>query len=650
MKASSTLLLAALAASVITSNLPAQQAGSSPVKVYVLIGQSNTEGHGEISPATTKGTLEYIVVNDPGSNYQFLVTSGTNWVLRDDVWIHYERLSGGLRTGNLQPGYGANSGNTTIGPELGFGHSIGNTLTNQVLLVKACWGGRSLGNDFLPPSSGANLAVAREWGDPGFYYKETLRVVQDALAKIGAYFTNYNGQGYELAGICFHQGWNDRVSAPFSAAYQTNMANFIRDLRSQEYGLDVPGLPFVIASTGMDGLTNYTQVELAQLAMTNAALYPEFVGNVAVVDTRATYAPLGLDFWQAATNSPADQNFHWNRNAKTYLHIGLAMGNEMPQLNSPSCPSRLRAVGGSTGVRLTWQNGTNMPTSVQVLRNGVEIASAAPASPATYLDASALPGVHVYQLAFSMPGGCGPLTVTNNSGITGLTAYRGTNGVTLTWRNNLSYAGIQIQRNGGTIQPSLSGSATSYEDTGAPASGVVTYSVVPTTGTSPVAVTQINLGPHNTGGAVIYEPFDMAAVSSLNGKTPSGTGLSGAWMRSAGTAANEMVVGASGMTYGALPVGGNFLKNSTTTGTRANNVLIGNSLTNAGLLADGATLWFSVLVRPVTGANATSGFGLADGNATYYNSAVNAVGINIQNGSDVEYWSDAGGAYSRAAA
>jgi alpha-galactosidase len=330
------LLLLALAASLITQSLPAQQPGTSPVKVFVMIGQSNTEGHGEISPGTTKGTLEYIVLNDPGSNYQFLVTSGTNWVVRDDVWVHYERLSGGLRTGDLQPGYG---------PELGFGHRVGNTLSNQILLVKACWGGRSLGNDFLPPSSGANLAVAREWGDPGYYYKETLRLVEQAIGNLGTYFTNYNGQGFELAGICYHQGWNDRVSAPFSASYQTNMANFIRDIRSKEYGLDVPGLPFVIASTGMDGATNYTQVELAQLAMTNTTLHPDFAGNVAVVNTRTTYAPLGLDFWQAITNSPADQNYHWNRNAKTYLHIGLAMGNEMPQLNSPGC----RRASGSPG-------------------------------------------------------------------------------------------------------------------------------------------------------------------------------------------------------------------------------------------------------------------------------------------------------------
>jgi alpha-galactosidase len=616
-----------------------------------MIGQSNMEGHGQVSPGTTKGTLEYTVLNDPGSNYQFLVTSGTNWVVRDDVWIHYERLTDGLRTGNLTPGYGAAADNNKIGPELGFGHSIGNTLSNQVLLVKAAWGGRSLGNDFLPPSSGANLAAAREWGDPGFYYKETLRVLNDAIAKLGTYFTNYDGKGYELAGICWHQGWNDRVSTSFSAAYQTNLANFIRDIRSKEYGLDVPNLPFVIATTGMDGLTNYTQVELAQLAMTNAVLYPEFVGNVAVVNTRTNYAPLNLDFWQPSTSSPKDENYHWNWNAKTYLHIGLAMGNEMPRLNSPSCPSRLRAAGGSSGVRLTWQNGTNMPTSVQVLRDGVEIAAAAPVSPATYLDATVLPGIHVYQLVFSIPGGgCGALTVTNNSSITGLTAYRGTNGVVLTWKNNLAYSGIQIQRNGTNIQAAYSGIATSYEDTAAPATGLITYSVVPTTGTGPAATNTIDLGPHDTGGAVIYEPFDLAAPSSLHGKTPSGTGLSGTWTRSAGSSANEMAVGAVGMTYGSLPVAGNFVKNSTTSGTRAAYIMIGNSLTNSGLLADGATLWFSVLVRPVTGANATAGFGLADGIATYYNSAVNAVGINIQNGADLEYWSDAGGTYSRVVA
>ena len=82
-----------------------------------------------------------------------------------------------------------------------------------------------------------------------------------------------------------------------------------------------------------------------------------------------------------------------------------------------------------------------------------------------------------------MPGDpCDPLTVTHDSGITGLSAYRSQNGVMLNWTNNLGYAAIEVRRDGMVIEPALSGTATSYNDTAAPASGLVTYSVVPTTG------------------------------------------------------------------------------------------------------------------------------------------------------------------------
>ena len=215
-----------LAASLhLASAMPAaaQQPGTSPVKIYVMMGESNMEGHGEISPAGTQGTLEYITApaNDPGGIYQFL-KDGAAWAERADVWMHYERLgTTAPRIGNLMPGYGATSANTTIGPELGFGHKVGAALGNQVLIVKASWGGTNLGNDFLSPSSGP-YPEPRVPGDKGYYYQQTLRLLQDAISKLGVYFPDYNGQGYEIAGICWHQGWNDRVIPAFSTAYQAS--------------------------------------------------------------------------------------------------------------------------------------------------------------------------------------------------------------------------------------------------------------------------------------------------------------------------------------------------------------------------------------------------------------------------------------------
>jgi hypothetical protein len=312
----------------------AQQSGKSPVKVFILAGQSNMQGHGRISgPA---GTLESLVVNDAQGMHAYLGSANGQWTVRDDVWITYERSATEIRSGGLTAGYGVN--NTSIGPELGFGHVIGDALDNQVLLIKTCWGGKSLAADFRPPSSG---------GTVGFYYAEMLRLVDKALANLATTFPDYDGQGYELTGIFWHQGWNDRVNQGFNDEYEVNLANFIHDIRLD---LGAPGLPFVIATTGMTGWddTHPRALSLmeAQLAV---AQYPEFEGNVVTVDTRDFYRPVG--------ESPSSQGYHWNSNGITYLEIGLASATALKELLDPMTPSPADKTTIPVGdVELSWTN------------------------------------------------------------------------------------------------------------------------------------------------------------------------------------------------------------------------------------------------------------------------------------------------------
>ena len=124
----------------------------------------------------------------------------------------------------------------------------------------------------------------------------------------------------------------------------------------------------------------YTTVEQAQLAMANTTSLPG-VRRQRGGDRHAQGTYDGYTYQQEVANSPADQGYHWNRNAKTYLHIGLAMGDAMSTLTPRRCPSRLRAAGGPGGVTLTWQNGTETPTSVQILRNGVRNRRRRPGQP-----------------------------------------------------------------------------------------------------------------------------------------------------------------------------------------------------------------------------------------------------------------------------
>jgi hypothetical protein len=148
----------------------AQQSDKRPVKVFILAGQSNMQGHGTVNG--NRGTLESLVADDSEGLYGYLVDEDGQWSVRDDVWITYERDASNIRSGGLAPGFGVD--NNRLGPELGFGHVMGDYHDHQVLLIKTCWGGKSLAVDFRPPSSG---------GTVGFYYKEMLRLVDKALEK-----------------------------------------------------------------------------------------------------------------------------------------------------------------------------------------------------------------------------------------------------------------------------------------------------------------------------------------------------------------------------------------------------------------------------------------------------------------------------------
>jgi len=289
------------------------------IKVFLLAGQSNMEGHGFVKADPKrnggKGSLEYLA-KDPATAGKFKHLLGKNgaWAVRDDVWVHFLG-----RKGRLTVGFGANE--DRIGPELGFGQVVGDAYEEPVLLVKLAWGGKSLAKDFRPPSSG---------GEVGPYYKEIVQRTKDLLGNLTKEFPEFEGRGYELVGFGWHQGWNDRVNQAFNDEYEKNMANFIRDIRMD---LGVKRLPFVIAETGMMG-KNETHPRALSLMKAQAAVaeYEEFKGNVAFVGTR--------DFWREKEVSPTAQGYHWNTNAETYYLIGEAMGHAMKRLCSSATPTK----------------------------------------------------------------------------------------------------------------------------------------------------------------------------------------------------------------------------------------------------------------------------------------------------------------------
>ena len=64
---------------------PADQ--TKPVKVFIMLGQSNMLGFGRLGPKETKGSLEYMVKEK--GKYPHLVDEAGNWTTRQDVrYVH----------------------------------------------------------------------------------------------------------------------------------------------------------------------------------------------------------------------------------------------------------------------------------------------------------------------------------------------------------------------------------------------------------------------------------------------------------------------------------------------------------------------------------------------------------------------------------
>jgi len=139
---------------------------------------------------------------------------------------------------------------------------------------------------------------------------------------------------------------------------------------------------------------------------------------------------------------------------------------------------------------------------------------------------------------------------------------------------------------------------------------------------------------------VIYEPFDDSD-STLNGNS-TGTGLTGTW-------ANSYDVEASDMSWGSLATSGYQVKMPNTYGRNGRAAAqLDGSLSGAGLLDDGATLWFSTLLRTNQAFGANPDFGFALGtdsvwgrnNIPMLNSG-DGIGFKIKNGQlRPAYWID----------
>ena len=194
----------------IASLLFTAQLQAKPLKVFVLAGQSNMQGHAKIS------TFEHIGL-DPATKPMLAEMLAADGKLRvcERVWISSigcAKDDKTEQTGKLTAGFGATP--EKIGPEFTFGLYLEKFTDAPILLIKTSWGGKSLNTDFRSPSAGpyvfneTQLANFQKQGKDlaamqaekakatGVYYRLMIEHVKAVLADLKRVVPGYDAAAW----------------------------------------------------------------------------------------------------------------------------------------------------------------------------------------------------------------------------------------------------------------------------------------------------------------------------------------------------------------------------------------------------------------------------------------------------------------------
>lgn len=259
-----------------------------PVKVFILAGQSNMEGHGGVQTLDrlgeypTHGYLLKKIKRDDGT-----------FTVRDDVFVSYQKADETIKR-PLSVGMGA-WGADWFGPELMFGIEMGDHFKEPVLLIKTCWGGHSLYGNFRPPSAGKPAYDSGYKAEEiGASYHKMVKEVRDCLAHLDTDFPQLEGLETEICGFVWFQGWNDmcqpgdQIRQQVYDEYCPNFVHLVQDLRAE---FKVPHLPVVLGELGVGGEQADKSMREFRAAQAKIATCPELKGTLGYVRTAPFWYP-----------------------------------------------------------------------------------------------------------------------------------------------------------------------------------------------------------------------------------------------------------------------------------------------------------------------------------------------------------------------
>ena len=216
--------------------------GATPIKVFLLAGQSNMSGWTSTSclPANLTQPQPGVLINVNGE-------------------VSSQKAKKWLQCG---PDFGRTLG--YFGPELTFGKTNADSVPGKkIALIKYSVGGTQLATRWRPPSSGKTV---------GDLYVKFMKEIDTALATLDKQYTP------EIAAMLWMQGEYDALNLSYANEYEYNLGNFIKDVRAK---VKNPWLPFIIGMIDVQNVWTYNQI--VRTAETNVA---KIVPNVGIFDTR----------------------------------------------------------------------------------------------------------------------------------------------------------------------------------------------------------------------------------------------------------------------------------------------------------------------------------------------------------------------------
>jgi hypothetical protein len=331
---------------------------SSPVKVYILSGQSNMCGLGKMTD---------IVTNDSFAGYR----------------VEYPRIKFilGLEGGELsysdtlKPGstayknMGGVSGNTTFGPELGIAKILSNKFPNDTMVfIKVPWGGTILETNWVKdqPKPGETIPV----------YSWFIGKVKEALDQLSE-----SPGGYEIQGVIWMQGEGDGLDSGTSVRYSGNLRYFVEsklrpDLRNYPAHLINGMVPFVYGRIHNEKFppNTFSNMDWGEMwPYGDNVQRAQFIAQNEIPCVRCSDTSLKATVW-AYGRSDAPLGFgppHYN--TEGVMRVGEGLGMAMVDLLSGKRDSGCRDSGEISGPNIKNANDSLISKKPTPVNNTVEL-------------------------------------------------------------------------------------------------------------------------------------------------------------------------------------------------------------------------------------------------------------------------------------